>query len=110
MRLDSEGCQCQGFLPLFHTPQHLIEQRAEVSLDDVKFTTSYRHDFGKIVDGLGTLLRELRPARGWVRMHPPWNLLRIGRVGLAPFSLETAVHRQTADASAPTVVRIDPRH
>jgi hypothetical protein len=83
--------------------KHLIEQGAEVCLDYVKFSMSYRHDFGKIVDDLWAAYRRPRLGDKWARM------LRF-YAGLARFVLETAGRAQTAGASAPGVFRGDPRH
>jgi hypothetical protein len=38
--------------PLFHVVQYLIEQLAEVGLDDIEFALDYGYNFGKIVDDL----------------------------------------------------------
>jgi hypothetical protein len=46
------GVRAKVFLPLFHALQHVIEQRAEVGLDDVQFALGDRHNFAKVVDDL----------------------------------------------------------
>jgi hypothetical protein len=65
--------------------QHVVEQRAEIGLDDIEFTLSHRHNFRKIVDNF------------WVV-----------RRGTARAVLEIAVHARAVDRWVPTVIRENP--
>jgi hypothetical protein len=65
------GFRAKAFLPLFNGPQQVIEQRAEIGLDDVKFGLGDRHNLVKIVDDLHAV--------GWT-----WSML--GGVVLGRYS------------------------
>jgi hypothetical protein len=65
--------------------QHVVEQRAEIGLEDVKFALSHGHDRWKVVDHLRA------PTRITARAV-----------------LELAGHARTIDGRAPTIVPNDP--